>query len=117
MTLGEAILRFGYEIDKSSVSKVESSIKSIKNLATNLIGTIGIVFSVAGLSDLAQASADAKALTSQFEQVFGDMEDTASESLDTIADDAGALVTRMKGSFTQLAAFTKTTGANEARRE
>lgn len=56
------------------------------------------------------AAADANAASSQFSQVFGDMESTASKSLKGIADNTGIQVNRMKGSYTQIAAFAKTTG-------
>ncbi len=114
MTLRDIVVAFGYEVDSASERQAENSIKGIKNLATKLLGSIAVYFSVQGLSSLAQAAADVEALESQFTQVFGDMEDEATESLQAVADEAGALVNRMKGSFTQLAAFTKTTGADEA---
>lgn len=56
------------------------------------------------------AAADASAASSQFTQVFGDMEGKASKSLKGIADNTGIQVNRMKGSYTQIAAFAKTTG-------
>lgn len=114
MTLRDIVVAFGYEVDTASERQAENSIKGIKNLATKLLGSIAVYFSVQGLSSLAQAAADVEALESQFTQVFGDMEDEATESLQSISDEAGALVNRMKGSFTQLAAFSKTTGADEA---
>lgn len=114
MTIRDIVVAFGYEVDQASVNKAESSIKGIKNMASKLLGAIGVVFSVAGLSDLAQTAADAEALKSQFSQVFGEMEADASDSLQSIADDTGVLVNRMKGSFTQIAAFSKTTGATQA---
>lgn len=57
-----------------------------------------------------QAAADAQAMESQFSQVFGDLEGKASKSLSGIADEAGISENRMKGSFTKIAAFAKTTG-------
>lgn len=57
-----------------------------------------------------QAAADAQAMESQFSQVFGDLEGKASKSLGKIADSAGINENRMKGSFTKIAAFAKTTG-------
>ena len=57
-----------------------------------------------------EAAADADAAKSQFTQVFGDLEGEASKSLSGIADDAGIMETRMKGSYTKIAAFAKTTG-------
>ena len=57
-----------------------------------------------------QAAADANAANSQFTQVFGDLERKASKSLTKIADTAGISENRMKGSYTKIAAFAKTTG-------
>lgn len=62
-----------------------------------------------GLSCI-QAAADANAASSQFTQVFGELESSASTSLSGIADTAGISENRLKGSFTQIAAFAKTTG-------
>ena len=56
------------------------------------------------------AASDANAASSQFTQVFGDLEGNASKSLISIADEAGISENRMKGSFTKIAAFAKTTG-------
>lgn len=57
-----------------------------------------------------QAAADASAANSQFTQVFGDMESKAKSSLSGIADETGIVEERMKGSYTQIAAFAKTSG-------
>lgn len=62
-----------------------------------------------GLSCI-NAAADASAMESQFSQVFGDLESKASKSLSSIADNAGMNENRMKSSFTQIAAFAKTSG-------
>lgn len=113
MTIRDIAVAFGFEVDKKSERDAESSIKGLKSLASKLLGAIGIVFSVKGLSDLAQAAADVEALQSQFSQVFGEIESDASNRLESIADDTGVLVNRMKGSFVQIAAFSKTTGATQ----
>lgn len=114
MTIRDIAVAFGFEVDRNSEKQAESSIKGIKNLATKLLGVIGIGFSIAGLSNLAETAAEAEALKSQFSQVFGEMEDEAASRLEAIADDTGVLANRMKGSFTQIAAFSKTTGMEEA---
>lgn len=57
-----------------------------------------------------EAAADAQAAEAQFSQVFGDLESKASESLSGIAETAGITENRMKGSYTKIAAFAKTTG-------
>lgn len=113
MTIRDIAIAFGFELDKASETGVENSIKGIKNMATTLLGSLGVFFSIQGLSSLAQAAADAEALNSQFEQVFGEMEVNASEKLDAIAEDTGIMVNRMKGSYTQIAGFAKTTGLSQ----
>ena len=56
------------------------------------------------------AAANVQAMSSQFSQVFGGFENEAAEHLSSIADDAGIVENRLKGSYTQIAAFAKTTG-------
>ena len=56
------------------------------------------------------AAADANAANSQFAQVFGELESQAKSSLSGIAKETGIVETRMKGSYTQIAAFAKTSG-------
>ena len=114
MTLRDIAVAFGIEVDQRSVSTAENAIKGVKSMATKLLGAIGIGFSIAGIANLAEAAADVEALESQFSQVFGDMEQDAADKLNKIADDTGILANRMKGSFTQIAAFSKTTGMEEA---
>lgn len=114
MTLRDIAVAFGIEVDQRSVSTAENAIKGVKSMASKLLGAIGIGFSIAGIANLAEAAADVEALESQFSQVFGDMEQDAADKLNKIADDTGVLANRMKGSFTQIAAFSKTTGMEEA---
>lgn len=95
--------------DKASQS--ESKISS----AFKKIGTaVAMYFAVDKIKDFGlsciDAASDANAASSQFSQVFGDMESQASKSLQTIADNTGIAENRMKGSYTQIAAFAKTTG-------
>lgn len=110
MTIRDIAVLFGYEIDRNSEKQAENSIKGIKNLATKLLGSIGIVLSVTGISSLAEAAADVNALKSQFSQVFGEMETDADGKLEAIEKKTGILKDRMKGNFSQIAAFAKTTG-------
>ncbi len=114
MTIRDIAVAFGFDIDRKSEKEAENSIKGLKNLATKLLGVIGIGFSIAGLSNLAEAAAEAEALKSQFSQVFGEVESDAADKLQAIEDNTGVMVNRMKGSFTQIAAFSKTTGSTTA---
>jgi phage-related protein len=110
LTVRDIAVAFGIDVDDKSVSSAENAINGVKSFAKKALGAIGIGFSIAGLADLAEAAADADALGSQFSQVFGDMEDEASSRLERISNDTGVMVGRMKGSFSQIAAFAKTTG-------
>lgn len=77
-------------------------------------GAVATFFAVDKIKDFGlsciNAVADANAMNSQFSQVFGDIEDQASGSLSAIADSAGISENRMKGSFSKIASFAKTTG-------
>lgn len=114
MTIRDIAISFGFEVDKKSEREAENAIKGLKNMAGKLLGGLAIYLSVKGLGSLAEASAEAKALQSQFEQVFGEVEKDASEKLEKIAENTGILTNRIKGSFVQIAAFAKTTGMKEA---
>lgn len=114
MTIRDIAIALGFEIDKNSEKNVESSVNKIKSFTTKALGAIGIVLSIAGVSELAETAAEAEALKSQFTQVFGDMESEATTRLEKIADNTGVAVNRMKGSFVQIAAFAKTTGMEQA---
>lgn len=92
---------------KESENKISSAFKKIG-------AAVGTYFAVDKIKDFGlnciNAAADANAASSQFSQVFGDMESQAKKSLTGIADNTGIQVNRMKGSYTQIAAFAKTTG-------
>ena len=92
---------------KESENKISGAFKKIG-------AAVGTYFAVDKIKDFGlnciNAAADANAASSQFSQVFGDMESQAKKSLTGIADNTGIQVNRMKGSYTQIAAFAKTTG-------
>ena len=101
------------DIDETT-DKAEQSEGKI-SAAFKKVGTaVGAYFAFDKIKDFGvacvNAAADANAAASQFSQVFGDMEGQAGGSLTRIADEAGISENRMKGSFTQIAAFAKTTG-------
>lgn len=114
MTIRDIAISFGFEVDKKSEREAENAIKGLKNLAGKLLGGLAIYLSIHGISSLVEASAEAKALQSQFEQVFGEVEKDASGKLEKIAENTGILTNRIKGSFVQIAAFAKTAGMKEA---
>lgn len=96
---------------RSSTEKAGSGMSSALRKVATAAGALLTVNAVKnfGLGCI-QAAADAQAMESQFSQVFGDLEGSASKSLSNIASEAGISENRMKGSFTKIAAFAKTTG-------
>lgn len=101
------------EIDETK-DKAEKSGSKITAAFKKIGAAVATYFAADKIKDFGlgciQAAADAQAMESQFTQVFGEMETQASEKLAAIADTAGIVENRLKGSFTQIAAFAKTTG-------
>lgn len=97
-----------------TTDKAEQSENKISSAFKKVGAAVATYFAVDKIKDFGlnciNAASDAQAASSQFSQVFGDMEKDASKSLSGIASDTGINVNRMKGSFTQIAAFAKTTG-------
>ena len=91
--------------------KISSALKKVG-------GIVATAFAIDKIKDFGagciNAAADASAMSSQFSQVFGDLESTASANLTAIAQNTGIVENRLKGSYTQIAAFAKTGGMETA---
>ena len=91
--------------------KISSALKKVG-------GIVATAFAIDKIKDFGasciNAAADASAMSSQFSQVFGDLESTASANLTAIAENTGIVENRLKGSYTQIAAFAKTGGMETA---
>lgn len=81
-----------------------------KKAATVIAG----VFAAGKLIDFGkmsiEAAASAKATQAQFEQVFSGIVDTAENALNSVAKEVGAVPTRIKPAFNQIASFAKVAG-------
>ena len=81
-----------------------------KKAATVIAG----VFAAGKLIDFGkmsiEAAASAKATQAQFEQVFSGIVDTAEQALNGVAKEVGAVPTRIKPAFNQIASFAKVAG-------
>ena len=109
-------------IDNSGANQeIDNTTQKASKASTGMTGSfkkigaaVATYFTVDAIKDFGlgciQAAADAGAMESQFSQVFGNLEGNASKSLEKIAGDAGITENRMKGSFTKIAAFAKTSG-------
>ena len=104
-------------IDETT-SKAEKSSNKISDAFKKIGTAIATYLSATAIKNFGEAcitaAADAQAMESQFTQVFGDLEGEAATSLSAIADETGVLENRMKGSYTKIAAFAKTTGMDTA---
>ena len=105
------------EID-ATTGRAESASGKMMGAFKKIGGIVAGAFAVDKIKDFGlgciNAASDAAAASSQFTQVFGKMEKEASKNLKNIADTAGVSENRMKGSYTKIAAFAKTTGADTA---
>ncbi|UBH21562.1 peptidoglycan DD-metalloendopeptidase family protein [Macrococcus armenti] len=92
-------------------NRVSSVGDKMRGVGQNL--TMGLTVPLTGVGVGAlKAAGDYEAAGAQFSQVFGDLEAQAKGSLDEIGKKTGLLPNALRGSFTQMAAFAKTTGAD-----
>lgn len=107
--VGNAADKAGQSAESSANGGWSTAKQIFADLATNAIQQC-----TDKLKDVAKESIEAasnmEAISSQFSQVFGDLENTASQNLSKIADSTGVVENRMKESYTKIAAFAKTTG-------
>ena len=101
------------ELDETT-DKAEQTQERISNAFQKIGAAVTTYFAIEKIAAFGKtcldAAANVQAMQSQFSQVFGGYEDEAAAHLSTIADDAGVVENRLKGSYTQIAAFAKTTG-------
>ena len=97
--------------------KFGEKLADVGNKISNFGGklTAGLSVPLTALGTLSvKAAADVKAANSQFEQTFGDLQGTASDAINRVAEDAGILDARLKGVGTSIFAFAKSSGADSA---
>lgn len=77
MTIRDIGILFGYKVDESSERKVEGSIKSLKSMASKVLGAVGITLSVAGIKSAVdgcvEVASSVEEMQNKFDVVFGDM--------------------------------------------
>lgn len=103
------VVNTGGKIGSSVTKMSEQSVNMARNAA---LGITAIAGAFAGFS--IKAAGDLQATNAQFAEVFSGMESEASKSVDNIAKETGMLPSRLRGSYTQIAAFAKTTGLETA---
>lgn len=77
MTIRDIGILFGYKVDQASERKVEGSIKSLKSMASKVLGAVGITLSVAGIKSAidgcVEVASSIEEMQNKFDVVFGDM--------------------------------------------
>lgn len=77
MTIRDIGILFGYKVDQASEQKVEGSIKSLKSMASKVLGVVGITLSVAGIKSAidgcVEVASSIEEMQNKFDVVFGDM--------------------------------------------
>lgn len=93
MTIRDIGILFGYKVDQASEQKVEGSIKSLKSMASKVLGAVGITLSVAGIKNAIDGCVDVASsieeMQNKFDVVFGDMRDEVDKWAQEYSDAIG----------------------------
>lgn len=93
MTIRDIGILFGYKVDESSERKVEGSIKSLKSMATKVLGAVGITLSVAGakkaIDGCVEVASSVEEMENKFNVVFGDMRNEVNKWAQEYSDAIG----------------------------
>ena len=96
--LGETLSNIG-----NKVSDFGGKLTTRLSVPLTALGTLSV-----------KSAADVKAANSQFEQTFGNLQDTATKAINNVAKSSGILDTRLRGVGTSIYAFAKASGADSA---
>ena len=83
MTLRELLIGLGFKIDESSEKKAEQGIQGLKDKATQLLGAIGIGFSLANLNELSEEFRTTNDQIAQATRLLGDQDEIKQKILDS----------------------------------
>lgn len=93
MTIRDIGILFGYKVDQASEKKVEGSIKSLKSMASKVLGTVGITLSVAGtksaIDGCVEVASSIEEMQNKFDVVFGDMRNEVNKWAQEYSDAIG----------------------------
>lgn len=93
MTIRDIGILFGYKVDESSERKVEGSIKSLKSMASKVLGAVGITLSVVGIKSsidgCVEVASSIEEMQNKFDVVFGDMRNEVNKWAQEYSDAIG----------------------------
>lgn len=83
MTLRELFIALGYQIDESSEKKAEQGIQNLKNKATQILGAIGIGFSLVNLNAISEEFRTTNDQIAQGTKLLGDQDEIQQKILES----------------------------------
>jgi hypothetical protein len=93
MTIRDIGILFGYKVDQASEQKVEGSIKSLKSMASKVLGAVGITLSIAGIKSTidgcVEVASSVEEMENKFNVVVGDMRDDVDKWAQDYSDAIG----------------------------
>lgn len=93
MTIRDIGILFGYKVDQASEQKVEGSIKSLKSMASKVLGAVGITLSVAGakkaIDGCVEVASSVEEMKNKFNVVFGNMRNEVNKWAQEYSDAIG----------------------------
>lgn len=93
MTIRDIGILFGYKVDQASEQKVEGSVKSLKSMASKVLGAVGITLSVAGIKSAidgcVEVASSIEEMQNKFDVVFGDMRNEVNKWAQEYSDAIG----------------------------
>lgn len=102
---------------KTSYNSIGLTLNRLENKFKAIGTAVASAFSVAVVTAFTkkciESTASVKALNSQFEQTFGNMQSNAKKAMQEVAKNSGIVQSRLQGVGTSIYAFAKTTGMND----
>lgn len=93
MTIRDISVAFGFDVDTASQQQAENSIRGLKSMATKLLGSIAVVFSISALNafknDCVEAASNVEEMENKFNVVFGNMAEGMDKWATEFADSIG----------------------------
>lgn len=100
MTIRDIGILFGYKVDQASEQKVEGSIKSLKSMASKVLGAVGITLSVAGIKSAidgcVEVASSIKEMQNKFGVVFGNTRNEVDKWAQEYSDAIGRNINDIK---------------------
>lgn len=101
MTIRDIGILFGYKVDKSTESNVENSVKSLKDMATKMLGGVAVVVAVKKaaqfVQDCVSIASEVEEMENKFGVVFGALGDQVDQWAEEYSDAIGRNKNTIKG--------------------